>query len=360
MHSDPLGQGQANGLSGVETPDLGPEGVERAGNDRGLRRTRAVAVDDRADAIAPVADVAAIDLGRLGQGLAAPQGFDDEGVAALGQGIGAEVGGDQQGVSVQPFEAMLALGQDEAVLDPQARAGVELAHHHRILAAVRERDQAAGLVGRQAVGTLPHPVPALRAGQGIDVEQGFPLGVRRPVGGQSRAAPDALGIARVLPEIADAVAQEAGARDAVGGGQDRLGLGAQGLVTGIAGQGGQRLAVLLGHEGHGLCAVDLFQRQMVVDGTNAGGGQVGGGVRRPRRLDHHDRIIIERHHARRVGDRPSGTGGEQQGRCGSGQEQAAHGFTPSISSSRTPQAIRDHRKRRCVPRSRIAASPLPG
>ncbi len=317
-----LGQLQLHRPAIDQFPGLLAIGVQRAGDDHGRRSSLGVAIDRGADAIAAVRGVAAIDLGRLGQGLAALQRLDDIGIAALGQGavavLLAEVGGDQQGVAVQPFDPMLALRQGEAVVDEAFRRGVELAHEQGVLAAVRQEDQTAGLVRRQTVGPLPHPVPALGAGQGVDVQQRLPPRVGRGVTVQRRAPPYALGIGRVLPEIADALAQETGSRNAVGGGQDRFGLAAIGLIARIAGQRGQRALVLAPHEGHGLVPVDLFQGQVIVGGAHPGGRQVGRQIRRRRGLGHGG---LQRRGGRGV---QCGAGAQHQGRQGGGQQQATH------------------------------------
>ncbi len=110
MDRQTLRHGQLDRRAIDQTPGLGTEGVERAADDDRLDRARAVAEDRGADAVSAVGDVAAIDLVGLGQGLAALQTFDDEGIAALGQGARTEVSGDQKGVDVEPFEPVLALG----------------------------------------------------------------------------------------------------------------------------------------------------------------------------------------------------------------------------------------------------------
>ncbi|MNJ40241.1 hypothetical protein D3C77_351310 [compost metagenome] len=285
--ADPLGQGQLVGLAvGAKRPGLGAEGVQRAAEQHRLDRPGLVAQHHGGDAVAAVALLAAIDLGRLRQGLAARQGFDDVGIARLRQAARAEVRGDQQGVAVQPRDAVLALGDDEAApvlwSDEGLGRQVELADRDGVLAAVRQVDQAAGLVRRQAVGALEHPVAALRLRQGVDVQQGLPLRRGAAVAVQRRTAPHALGIGRVLPEVADALAQEAGHGDAVGGGQDGLGLLAEGLIAPVAGQGRQGLFVRGRDKGLGLGAVDRLQRQMVVGGLDPLGRQVAREVRRRR------------------------------------------------------------------------------
>ncbi|MNE10008.1 hypothetical protein D3C80_1027030 [compost metagenome] len=275
----------------------------------------------------------------MGQRVAARQGFDDEGIARLGHRAGTEVGGDQQGVAVQPGQAMLAFGDDEAALSGRHEGlggQVELAHDHGVLAAVRQVDQAAGLVRRQAVGALEHPVLAFSFRQGVDVEQGLPLRLVAAIAVQGRAAPDALGIGRVLPEIAQAFVQEADAGNAVGGRQDGLGLLAEGLVATVAGQGRQRLGVLGGDEGPGLDPVHLFQRQMIVGGPDPLGRQVAREVRR--RIGRGDGGGIDR----RQGQAPLSKGrtsGEDQHRQGGGQEQGLHGFLRSSPRKRGPSAL---------------------
>ncbi|MNS88163.1 hypothetical protein D3C72_1221270 [compost metagenome] len=316
---------------GAERPDLRAEGVQRAAEQHGLDRAGLVAEDHGRDAIAAVGLLAAIDLGGVGQRVAALEGFDDEGIARLRHRAGTEVGGDQQGVAIQPGQAMLALGDDESALDEGLGGQVELAHDHGVLAAVRQVDQAAGLVRRQAVGALEHPVLALGLGQGVDVQQGLPLGLGGAIAGQGRAAPDPLRVGRVLPEVAKALAEEADAGDAVGGRQDGFGLLAEGFVAAVAGQGRQGLVVRSGDEGAGLGPVHLFQRQMIVGGLDPLGRQVAREVGRRR----------GRRGSGRVGWRQGqgGTGGEDQHRQGGGQEQGLHDFLRSSPRKRGPRAL---------------------
>src|SRR5690606_34076000 len=118
-------------------------------------------------------------------------------------------------------------------------------------------------------------------------------------------------IGGVLPEIAQAFAQEADAGDAVGGRQNGLGLLTKRLIATVAGQGGQRLFILGGDEGARFGAVHLFQRQMVVGGLDPLGRQVAREVRRRGRRRGGGRIG---HGA--LGH--SGRGGQHQGRQGDG------------------------------------------
>ncbi|MNT21108.1 hypothetical protein D3C72_1564330 [compost metagenome] len=175
---------------------------------------------------------------------------------------------------------MLALGDDKAALHEPLGGQVELADRHGVLAAVRQVDQAAGLVGSQAGRTLEHPVAAFGFRERVDVQQGLPLRRRGAIAVQRRAAPDALWVGRVLPEVAEAFAEEVDAGDAVGGRQDGLGLLAEGLVAAVAGQGRQGLFVRGGDEGPGLGPVHLFQRQMIIGGLDSLGRQVAREVRR--------------------------------------------------------------------------------
>src|SRR5690606_28321932 len=149
---------------------------------------------------------------------------------------------------------------------------------------------------------------------------------------QRRAAPDALGIGRVLPEVAEALAQEADAGDAVGGRQDGFGLLAERLIAAIAGQGGQGLFVRGGDEGAGLGAVHLFQRQVVVGGLDPFGRQVAREVRRRGRGG--GGRGVDR---RAVGQ--GGGGGQHQGRQGDGQEQGFHNLLRSSPRRRGPSAL---------------------
>ena len=118
---------------------------------------------------------AAEQLDRRSQRLAALQPLDDISIARLGQLPGLPFARDQQAVGVLPRDVLLALGQDEAALDESLSLQVELADRDRVLAAVRQVDQAAPLERPGALRALPHPIGFLGRGQRIEVEHRLPL-----------------------------------------------------------------------------------------------------------------------------------------------------------------------------------------
>src|SRR5690606_29686876 len=132
---------------------------------------------------------------------------------ALAIGIGPEVGVDVDVVAVDPAKATLGFIAEEAAFDPLLAGQVELAGDVGVGAAARQRDQAALVLGRQAIGAVPDPVLALGLVEGVEVDDGFPLGVVRAVGLQRGAAPEAALVLRVLPEVVVVVADLADVRN---------------------------------------------------------------------------------------------------------------------------------------------------
>ena len=196
------------------------EGVERA-FDHAELAALAVMQHRRADAVAAVLPVAAIDLDRGRERLPARQPLDDIGVAGRRQRVGRPVGGDEQMVLVLPVDAMLAARQVEAAVDEAHRVEIELAHLGRVFAAVRQRDEAAALVGAQAGHALHHPALALRLAERVDVEHGRPVRIGSAIVGERRLAPQAAQMIGILPEIVDFAVHEIGRGDAVLGAGDR-------------------------------------------------------------------------------------------------------------------------------------------
>src|SRR5690606_9698169 len=133
--------------------------------------------------------------------------------AGFGERALAEVGEDEYRVAVDPGQAALGLGSEEAVFHPLPAGQVELAGHVGVGAAARERDQAAVVVGAQAVGTVPDPVLALGGVERVQVQQQFPLGVVLAVFLERGAAPDAALVVPVAPEVVVVVAHLADGGD---------------------------------------------------------------------------------------------------------------------------------------------------
>ena len=206
-----------------------------------------------------ILDRAAEQFRGLRQGRATLPGLQHERVAGPGHRPCAPVAGDEQGILVEPADVLLALRGLEAAGDEGLRHGVELAIDDRVLAAVRQRDQAVPVLGGQAAGALVDPVLAFGLRQGVDVQNRLPDRLGGAVAVQRGLAPDAAHMGRVLPEVAQlAVAGKADAGDAVPGLQDGQRLGAHAGIAGIRLQGRQRGGVLRPRPGHGPVTLDLL------------------------------------------------------------------------------------------------------
>jgi hypothetical protein len=149
---------------------------------------------------------------RSERGTALPQ-LQDAPVAGGGERSFAVIGADQQSVAIDPVDGGLGFGNDEAAVDEAAAAEIELAHHVRVRAAGADRDEAAAIIGGEAIGAVPDPALALRLAERVDVDHGAPLRFAGAIGGERRDPPQAARVSRVAPEVGDLVAE-----DLVGGG----------------------------------------------------------------------------------------------------------------------------------------------
>src|SRR6185312_5912699 len=154
-----------------------------------------------------------------GQRLSPLQPLDDVRIAGSAELAGIPLAADQKRILVDPSDALLALGKDEAVVDEFVRPEVELADRDRVLATVGEVDQAAVFRWTHAIGALPHPVRLLRCRERVEVEHGFPVRMPARIIVDAGAPPDSADVVRVLPEIVDLAADKVARRNAI------LGLG---------------------------------------------------------------------------------------------------------------------------------------
>ena len=258
-----------------------------------------------------VCGFAADDGGGLAQRLAAVQQLHDERVAGGGHRARTPVAGQDQGVAVDPVHVLLAVRQGEPAVHEAAGGEVELAHRHRVLAAVRQGEQTARLRRPLAGGAFPDPVGALGLGQGVEVQHGAPVRRRRGVVGDAGGAPEAADVVGVLPEVEHLAAEEVRAGNAVLGLGEFERLGVQAGVAGVAFQHLQRAGVLLVHPGQRAFAAYVLQPEVGV-----GGGGLGvGGLQR--------RALGRRR--RGLGRGRGGGGGQGEGRKQEGEEKRAHG-----------------------------------
>jgi hypothetical protein len=140
------------------------EGVDRPHEQNAPNPARVVVQSFGIHAIAAVPGRAAVDLLRRGEGLPPLHQLGDEGITALGQLSRSPLGRHHEGVPIHPVEPVLAFRKAEAALDEAPGLGVVLAHEHRVLAAVRQADEAVAFVGLQARVALEDPVAPLRLG----------------------------------------------------------------------------------------------------------------------------------------------------------------------------------------------------
>ena len=242
--------------------------VQRA-HDQGALETGRV-VDAGADP--GVFGAAFEDRRRIGQRRAALPALQHARVARIGHGAGAEVGADDQRVGVDPGHVRLRLRQREAAVDEALGHGVELADHLGVGAAARQRDQAAAVVGPQALGAAPDPVLLLRRAQRVEIDHRLPLRLGPAVFGQRGAAPQAALVIGVLPEVVEPLAAARDHGDAVARVQHFEQAFARGRVVLARGDLFQRLGIALAHPGERLVALHVLQPEVGV----VGGGGVGG------------------------------------------------------------------------------------
>ena len=179
-------------------------------------------------------------------------------IAGLGHRAGTEIGVEDDRVVVDIARIGLGVGEREAVLQERLRGQVEFADDMGVAAVAREKDKTALEVAGTAR-TLPYPVLVLALRKLVDVDDRFPFRRRLRVVGDGGAAPDALGVRRVLPEVEDAVAADTSHRDAVGCVEHFENGVVVGLIARIGGDGGAGAGVLLGDPSQRLGAMHVFQ-----------------------------------------------------------------------------------------------------
>ncbi|MNX94957.1 hypothetical protein D3C86_1272070 [compost metagenome] len=297
---------------GVQQPVLALIEVNPAVQQHGLHHAVSVAQDGTGDA--DISLLAGEDLDRLIDALAALHQAHGARIARVRQRALAEVARDQQSVLVDPVHAALGFRQIEAAVHKGFRHAVELADRHRVLAAVRQGQQAIALFGRQAGRALVDPVCAFGGRQSVDVEDGLPLRSIGAIGVQRRATPDAAHVPGVLPEVVDvAVVGEARRGDAVARLDDVQRLLMQGLIARVALQHAQRGRVVGLDPVRSPSTVDFLKPQIGVGGV-AGreARRSGSGCGRVSRMGHDDGC---------------GSGGEKKG--GGGRQRADHVHSPT-------------------------------
>ncbi len=186
-----------------------------------------------------------------------PPDFRDAAIARSGERFRAVIGDDDQPVGIEPGDVGLGFGQGEAALDESAGRDVELAGHIGVAAARAELDQAAAIIGREAVGAVPDPALALGAAERIDVDQNAPLGPPGEIGGARRDPPQAAPVGIVDPQIGDEFAL-----DLIGQGDLALVVEQSERAVAHRGEAGSPTQIVLGRL---VPRIDLGQRSFALN-----------------------------------------------------------------------------------------------
>ena len=245
------------------------------GNEVALIARRAVVV--RADR--EVARLALVHRAGRRQRRAALPFLGDARVARFGHRAGAEVGTDVEGVLVDPADLAFRYRQREAALHERLVRNAELAHHGRIAAVRRQRNQAAFVRRLQAFHVLEHPARVLGLVQRVDVQQHLPRRLGLAVFGQRGAPPDAARVRLVAPEVVQVVAHAVDVGDACFGVEHFENAVAGACELGVVDELFRGSRVLLLHPVQRAGAVDVFQPQeRIVAGWSVRGRGLGGGI----------------------------------------------------------------------------------
>ena len=125
----------------------------------------------------------------------------------------AEVSADPHGVFVDPRDEAARFGPHEAAFAFRHEASgfeIPFARDVGIASPVREAHEEATIGrafgGTQCVGAVPHPILAFGDVEGVDIDEGFPLGVLGTVGVEGRAAPHTALMLGVCPKVVEEVA----------------------------------------------------------------------------------------------------------------------------------------------------------
>ena len=198
-------------------------------------------------------------------------------ISGLGHRGRVESDADEERFAIEPGSVALRLRQAEAVGDELLRLQVELADHVGIGAAAGKRHERPGVVRRQGLCLVPHPVLVLRLPQGIEIEHGLPGGLGLAVLHHGGAPPEAAFVLLVLPEVVVVGPDLVHVGDLGVGIEDLQDAGAHLLERLRAGELAGALGVSRLDPGQGFLAGDVFEPEV---GILRGCGLRHGKVRR--------------------------------------------------------------------------------
>ena len=190
---------------------------------------------------------------------AALPALDDARVARFRHRSRPDIGADIDRVGIDPLDQRLRLGQRETAFNEALLDGIELAHHVRIRATARQRDQAEPTLRPQALRATPDPVFAFAAAERIEIEHRLPGRRGLLVVGQRGAPPQAARLGFVLPEVVEPVAAPRDVGNAVLRVQHRQHPLVRDRVRGLGFEQRLRFGIARTHPGERLIALDLFE-----------------------------------------------------------------------------------------------------
>ena len=144
----------------------------------------------------------------------APLPFADRPRVARGrQRTRSEVRGHEEAVFISPGHAALRLRQREPIRDERLPLKVKLADHIGIGPAPRKRHEADLIRGLEHHRPMPDPVFLLVGRQRVEIDDRLPGWIRLLVFSERRAAPEALRVRRIPPEVVEPFADLRDHRD---------------------------------------------------------------------------------------------------------------------------------------------------
>ena len=191
--------------------------------------------------------------------LPATELLDDKRVTRRRHAAGAPIGRDQKSIGILPVDGLLGVRDGETAGDEGAARGIELACDGGVLTAFGQRDQTPR-GGRLVAGVaLENPGMMLGFRKRIEVDQRVPVRIGQFVIIERGAAPDALRMCRILPEVDDVVGEKLGQRNTVAGLFHAEGLFVEWLIERVGLQHFQRCRIMRPHPVHRPRRIDCFQ-----------------------------------------------------------------------------------------------------